>query len=102
MQVNDDGPTTEAEKVKTEKMNLNLTALAHEGDMVLMAASGCASSARRICDLLAMRGYANEDELDAAERARTMFAMGAVQMDRFIRRLAAENARATTEEKAAD
>lgn len=62
----------------------DLNKLIEEGVLPLVSASGCASSARRLCDLLVMSAVKLDDELEAAERARDLFALGAVKMATFI------------------
>lgn len=65
-------------------VDLNLSMISEQIDMPLLAASGAASTARRICDMLAMRGYEPEDTIRAAKLARAMFASGAVQLTQVI------------------
>ena len=66
-------------------MEIDLNEMVESGDLDLLAASGCASTARRICDLLAMRAMEEGEELAAANRALDMFAMGAARVSAFIK-----------------
>lgn len=58
----------------------------------LAAASGCASTARRFCDLLAMKLIGENDVVASAKRARAFMAQGTVQLDCVVRRLEADEA----------
>lgn len=64
---------------------INLSELGEVGDHDLLAASGAASVARRICDLCAMAGFTPESEVEAVKRARQMFAYGAVRLTNWLR-----------------
>lgn len=79
-------------QVNLDSQTINLTDLAKHlgscGTQQLVSASGCASAARRLCDLIAMGAIQDdEEELRAATKAAGLFAMGAAEMVVFVREL---------------